>query len=680
MAAKLTYSQLEQKVKELERELAGHHSIEKLLWEKQDQLFKVLDSLEAIVYVADMQSYEILFANRYAEKLFGHITGKPCWQVLQSGMTGPCPFCTNKDLVTPDGKPRDTVLWEQQNTSNDRWYSVRDRAIEWFDGRVVHLQIAVDITDSKMAEAALLESEEKFRTVADFTFDWEYWINEKGTFNYISPSCERITGYSPLEFEENPTLMLDIIHPDDRPGFMKHLVEEMTNFEVCHLNFRIMSRDGEERWISHYCQPVYGRDKKFMGRRASNRDISVQKRAEENIRFNELRMAALLDLYERQALPVKEVCDFVLEASMPLTRSDIGFMGFLNDEETQMTIHSWSKSVMEQCKIHDKPIVFSIAEAGVWGEAVRRRRPFIINNYKSAEQKKGVPEGHVAISRFMAVPLIDNNKIVAVVAVGNKPQDYGEQDITQLHLLIEGMWQIIKRKKAEDELVKQSEMIKSFASSVVHDLKNPAIAIQGLARVLKKKYSELSQEKLESFINQIDKSSEQIISLSEDIKGYISSREAPLKIKNLELRDIWQTIKEEFVPQLKKRKIDWIEEEAVIPKIRADQNCLLRIYRNLVDNALKYGGSNLSQITMSYKSSGTHHILGVQNNGEVIPQEDLEVIFEVFKRKGGESAPSGTGLGLSIVREIARHHNGNSWAESGEDSRTTFYISIDRNL
>jgi PAS domain-containing protein len=76
MTVKPSYSELQNKVKVLEKELAGNLSIEKLLWEKQDQLFKVLDSLEAIVYVADLHSYEILFANRYAEKLFGHITGK----------------------------------------------------------------------------------------------------------------------------------------------------------------------------------------------------------------------------------------------------------------------------------------------------------------------------------------------------------------------------------------------------------------------------------------------------------------------------------------------------------------------------------------------------------------------------------------------------------------------------
>jgi two-component system phosphate regulon sensor histidine kinase PhoR len=680
MAAKPSYRELEVKVEALENELDGHHSIEKLLWEKQDQLFNVLDSLEAIVYVADMQSHEVLFANRYTEELFGHITGKTCWQVLQSDMTAPCPFCKNKKLIASNGKPKDTILWEMQNTSNNRWYLIRDRAINWFDGRVVHLQIAVDISDKKEYEAALQASEEKFRTVADFTYDWEYWINEKGTFNYISPSCERITGYSVQEFEENPTLLFDIIHPDDKPHFRQHLDEDLEISKVCHLDFRIVTRNGEECWISHYCQPVYGHDNKFLGRRASNRDISLRKEAEEKIKFNEIRLATLLNLYEKQELPIKEVCDFVLEASQPLTASEIGFMGFLNEDESQMTIHSWSQSVMKQCKIHDRPIVFNIAEAGVWGEAVKQRQPVIINDYNSSPLKKGIPDGHVGIKRFMAVPLFDKDRIVAVTAVGNKSQEYGEHDIRQLQLLLEGMLQIIKRRQTEEELIKQAKMIKNFTNSVSHDLKNPAIAICGLAKVLKKKHEELPQEKLENFIEQIIKSSEQIVSLSEDINAYISTRETPLHLTSLDLKHIWNVIREEFTPQLRKRKIEWIESEGDIPKIRADQHGLLRVYRNLVDNALKYGGSGLSEIALNFEPSATHHILGVQNNGKLIPSEEIDSIFEVFMRKVGESAPAGTGLGLTIVREIAKHHKGKSWAESSDEGKTTFYISIAKNL
>lgn len=680
MSAKPTYEQLAERVKTLENELYGHHDIEKMLWEKQDQLFKILDSLDAIVYVADMQSYEILFANRYTEEIFGVITGKTCWQVLQSDMTGPCPFCRNKELVGSDGKPSETLLWEVKNTSNGKWYSVRDRAIQWFDGRVVHLQIAIDISERKKAEADLAASEEKFRTVADFTYDWEYWINDQGNLNYISPSCERITGYRAEDFEKNPSLLRNIIHPEDRLQFISHLEVELDASSVCHLNFRIIRHDGEERWISHYCQPVYDREKKIQGRRASNRDITEQKKAQDIIKLSQMRHETLLKLYDKQGLSTREICDFVMESSLPLTGSTIGFMGFLNKDESQLTIHSWSKSVMDLCEIHDKPLVFNIADAGIWGEAVRQRQPLIINDYNASSSKKGTPEGHVAISRFMAVPLFDEGKIVAVAAVGNKSNDYDEQDIRQLQLLIEGMWQITKRKQAEDDLRSQMELIRKFTNSVSHDLKNPALAIHGLAKVLKRKRGELEPDKLENFIDQIVKSAEQIVILSEDINTYISTREAPIHLKEHDLKRIWKTIREEFIPQLKKRKIAWVESTVEIPAIRADKSGLLRVYRNLVDNALKYGGDNLGEISLHYSSTESHHILAVQNNGEIIPPGELETIFEIFNRRVDESAPAGTGLGLAIVREIAKHHRGKSWVESGADGQTIFYISIAKNL
>ena len=681
MTSKPSYSQLEKKVEALEKELSGHHAIEKMLWEKQDQLFKVLDSLDAIVYVSDMQSYEILYANRYAENLFGSITGKICWKVLQSDMTGPCPFCKISEIVTPENEPKDIVVWENKNTITGKWCSIRDRAIEWFDGRLVHLQIAIDISHGKKVEAALQASEEKFRTVADFTYDWEYWINEHGNFNYISPSCKRITGYSVEEFEENHALLSDIVHPDDKQFFSEHINEELQTHKVCHLNFRIVSRQGEERWISHYCQPVYGQDKKFLGRRASNRDITEQKKAQEHIKCNEVRRAALLKLYEMQSLPVKEVCQYVLEASQSLTGSKIGWMGFMNEDESQLTIHAWSKSVMSQCKIHGKPIVFKIIDAGLWGEAVRQRQPIIINDYNfTSVKKKGVPAGHVEIDRFMAVPLFDEGKIVAVIAVGNKGQHYEEQDVNQLQLLIEGMWQIVKRRETEDELLRQAEMIKHFTNKVVHDLKNPAIAIFGLARILERKHERLPKEKLKNFIEQIVNSSAQIVSLSDDINAYISTRESRLHFVDLNLREIWGIIREEFLPRLKKRDIMWVEPEIEIPVITADKHALLRVYRNLVDNALKYGGRKLTEITMGYIPSAMYHVLTVQNNGKVIPPEEVESIFKLFKRKADESTIGGTGLGLTIVREIARQHKGDSWVESGNDGKTTFYLSIVQNL
>jgi PAS domain S-box-containing protein len=128
----------------------------------------------------------------------------------------------------------------------------------------------------------LEEREERFRALADFTYDWEYWLSPDGDYLYISPSCERITGYRSDEFRENPELLEAIVHPDDRAIVTKHLREEPIEGSVVHpIEFRAITRSGEERWLEHVCQPVYSSTGNYLGRRGSNRDITERRRAEE---------------------------------------------------------------------------------------------------------------------------------------------------------------------------------------------------------------------------------------------------------------------------------------------------------------------------------------------------------------------------------------------------------------
>jgi PAS domain S-box-containing protein len=120
--------------------------------ERFKQLSTLFDSMNAVVYVADFSTYELLYVNRFAEEFFGQDWhGRKCYHYLQEDINHPCDFCTNSQLII-DGKPGDPVIWEFLNTKNKRWYECFDNAIRWTDGRLVRLEVAQDITERKELE------------------------------------------------------------------------------------------------------------------------------------------------------------------------------------------------------------------------------------------------------------------------------------------------------------------------------------------------------------------------------------------------------------------------------------------------------------------------------------------------------------------------------------------------
>jgi PAS domain S-box-containing protein len=132
-----------------------------------EQMKAVFDGMDAMVYVADMETYETLFVNKYGRTVWGDAVGKVCWQTMQEGMTGPCPFCNNNQLLNRDGAPGPPIKWEFKNTVTKRWYAIVDRAIRWTDGRLARLEIALDIEDRKAAERKLREQRDLLASVAD---------------------------------------------------------------------------------------------------------------------------------------------------------------------------------------------------------------------------------------------------------------------------------------------------------------------------------------------------------------------------------------------------------------------------------------------------------------------------------------------------------------------------------
>ena len=321
-----------------------------------------------------------------------------------------------------------------------------------------HLCAALeDISERKLAEVELQENENKYRALfetaddAILLFVDGHWVDcNAGALNVFGCTREQIIGAHPSRFspEKQPDGRFSEEDAIKKIGLAYTTGPQFFEWEHCRADGALFSAE--------VClNRVDLKGRAYI--QAIVRDISGRKRAQEELEFNAMRMKALMQINQMGGAALQEITDFTLEQAVLLTKSRIGYLAFLNSNESVLTMHAWSKSAMKECAIQDKPIIYPVADTGLWGEAVRQRNPVITNDYLTANPLiKGIPVGHVSLKRHMNVPVFDGDRIVIVAGVGNKEEPYGEDDVRQLTLLMAGMWRMLERKRVETGL-KESE-------------------------------------------------------------------------------------------------------------------------------------------------------------------------------------------------------------------------------
>jgi len=394
-----------------------------------------------------------------------------------------------------------------------------------------------------------------------------------------------------------------------------------------------------------------------------------------------------------QSLSIDELLGEVIDQIFDLLkRIDRGAILLLNKETGKL------RQVVSKTRMEDKDGIFSKINYSktVVNRAIKEGKPVMMSDTSRADKADlSASMKQMNIRSVMCVPLTYKGDVKGVIYVDSlgSPEGFRKDDLQVLaalsntaaiaienaRLYEEVKQELAERKRAEEALKESSEKIRLFAYSVSHDLKSPAVSIYGLTRLLSKHYRDIVDEKGRNYCDQILKASEQIAALVEQINVFISSKENPLKIEPVNMKEILQMVREEYSAQINIRRIRWLEPEST-PEIKVDRLSILRIIRNLIDNALKYGGDDLSEIRIGHKESDKFHIVSVSDDGVGLKREESEKIFELFQRHETSIGVQGAGLGLAIVKEITEHHGGRVWAEPGPKKGMTFYVSISRYL
>jgi PAS domain S-box-containing protein len=288
------------------------------------------------------------------------------------------------------------------------------------------------------------------------------------------------------------------------------------------------------------------------------------------------------------------------------------------------------------------------------------------------------------INRVLADLRVSNEQLRREIADRRKAEEELKEYREHLEDLVRErtaeLGQVNDRLRFQVEERRQAEQtLKFFAYSVAHDLKSPTIGILGLARLIQRQYKSVLDEKGLFYCDQISKVSEHIATFVEKLNLYITTQENPCRIEKINFSEIVRTMKEEFSEKLAARRIEWVEPECDV-EIAADRLSMLRVFRNLIENCLKYGGDGLSEIRIGHTETEDFHVFSVADDGMGLEGVHPDRLFGLFQRHETSRGTEGAGLGLAIVKDIAERHGGKAWAEPEAKRGAVFCISISKDL
>ena len=542
-----------------------------------------------------------------------------------------------------------------------------------------------DISELKQAEQEL----RKLKIAVDQSPVTIIITDTTGKIEYINPAFSQSSGYTIEEAKgENPRFLKSNKNSDD---VYNHLWKTISSGNTWQGEFINKKKDGQLYTEQAIISPVIDEFKKITHYISIKTDITQRKQQDEIIKLNNERLHNLLLLSQMKETEMQIILERALAIAIQLTKSTIGYIYHYSEEKKQFTLNSWSTDVMKDCGIVEQQTIYDLEKTGIWGDVVRERKFIMINDYQvNNPAKKGYPEGHMELTRFLSIPVFSNNEIVAVIGVGNKPDDYDETDVVQLNLLAESVWAISRQKEDEqkirilaDELTKLNANKDKFFSIIAHDLKSPFNSLLGYSNLLLQNFDKYSDEKKIKFIKTIYESSNKTFALLENLLEW-SRFQRDAIVFNPQIVNLQNLVKEAIVPLesvAEKKNINIHLEVTESQAILADRNMVLTIVRNLISNAIKFT-VEAGSVTVASQFDENEVLLCICDTGIGISDETKKILFKVDSKQSsvGTNGETGTGLGLVLCKEFVEKHGGKIWVESELGIGSKFKFTLPNRL
>ncbi len=549
--------------------------------------------------------------------------------------------------------------------------------------KVTYLVIR-DITEKKKSEDALKASEELHRITLSNISDTVLITDNRGVFTFICPNVDYIFGYSEDEVKAMgrlPELLgVNLVDSGDLS-----LVKEVKNQELT-----IKDKAGAAHDLLINIKQVDIQGGTIM---YTCRDISALKNELHlNRAVADISKALLSEVYE-----IKNVSDVTLDYAKELTGSKFGFVSSIDKLTLDNVGHTMTDMFGDACKVKDQGTTFPIGEnnkyGGLWGHALNTRKAFFTNTPDTHPSTTGLPQGHILLKNFLAVPVVMGDHLRGLIALANCQRSYSEQDIIAIQRVAEVFALALHRADYETERqemeqnlrqLQKNEAIGALAGGIAHDFNNILFPIVGFAEMLEEDLA--GDKRFHKYIAEILSGAKRAKELVRQILTF--SRQTDQEViplqPNLIIKEVTKLIKSTIPSTIQIRQ----EIDKSCHTIMADPTQIHQVVMNLVTNAFhamdESGGTltiTLANIDISEGSPefsslapGSYVLFSIEDTGTGMESHIMEKIFNPYyttKPKG-----KGTGLGLSVVHGIITNYGGDIFVSSSRNKGTTFKVCI----
>ena len=631
MSGKPSYEELEQRVKELEREAGDRKRAQDALRESEAS-YRLLFSAEPdAIIIVDARTKRIVDANAAALTLYEYsrdeflrlraieISAEPeksiaHIQEVASGM----PDVASPGPVQRLHKKKDGTIFPVEISSG----------VLLLQDRRMLCAIIRDITERKRAEEAIHESEEKYRSLFDESIDAIYITSREGKFLDANQAALELFGYAREELINNINIRKLYIHPGDRDKFQQE-IEEKGSVRNYPIGFRKKNGTGMNCVLTSTLR--VSSDGDILGYQGIIRDVTERKLAEEALRESEKKYSTLVE---------NSLTGIYIDQDEKIVFANNRFAeiyrypkGQLIGIETWRLVHPEDRSLTKQ---------------------MRARRL----------------SGEDAQSEYEAQGLTKDGETIWITRRNARIEYKGRPAI------LGNIVDITEQKRAEAELRKTNEELKNFVDAVSHDLKTPVIAIHGFASRLLKNYQEKLGDKGSRQLEQIMASARRMELLVSDLLTLSRIGRLVPTFEHVASREIVRNVISGIQNRIKEKGIEVVVADN-LPTIFCDGERIYQVFENLLVNAIKFTADvKKPKIEIGHEDGGDLHLFYVRDNGIGIDPEHHLRIFEMFHRLRLKEDKEGTGLGLAIVDRIVKNHGGKVWVESEKDKGATFYFTV----